>query len=155
MASGARAIRIAATAVLLTAAACATPGPRPLVFGADECAHCHMTLADPRHAGQVVTTTGKILPFDDVGCLATFLVTGGIAPEETQSVWFHDFAQPDSLLGLGAAVFLQHDTIRTPMDYGIVALRRGPATDSLAVATGGRLLSWDQVLQRVNPGPMR
>ncbi|HEY9518071.1 MAG TPA: nitrous oxide reductase accessory protein NosL [Gemmatimonadales bacterium] len=155
MASGPGTIRLAATAALLAAAACATPGPRPLAFGAEECAHCHMTLADPRHAGQLVTTTGKILPFDDVGCLATFVATGGIAAEAIHSVWFHDFAQPDSLLGLKAAVFLQHDSIRTPMDYHLVALRRGPSADSLAAATGGELLSWDDVLERVRIRPAR
>jgi copper chaperone NosL len=112
-----------------------------------------MTLADPRYAGQLVTTTGKVLPFDDVGCLATFVATGGIAGEDIHSVWFHDFAQPDSLLDGRAAVFLQHDSIRTPMDYGIVALRRGAAADSLAAATGGRLLTWDQVLERVGVLP--
>lgn len=153
MASGPRPIRIAATAVLLAAAACTTPGPRPLAFGAEPCTHCHMTLADPRYAGQLVTTTGKVLPFDDVGCLATFVATGGIAGEDIHSVWFHDFAQPDSLLDGRAAVFLQHDSIRTPMDYGIVALRRGAAADSLAAATGGRLLTWDQVLERVGVRP--
>jgi copper chaperone NosL len=153
MASGAGAIRIAATAVLLAAAACTTPGPRPLAFGAESCTHCHMTLADSRYAGQLVTTTGKVLPFDDVGCLATFVATGGIAGEDIHSVWFHDFAQPDSLLDGRAAVFLQHDSIRTPMDYGIVALRRGAAADSLAAATGGRLLTWDQVLERVGVLP--
>ena len=155
MASGARPIRIAATAVLLAAAACATPGPRPLAFGAEQCSHCHMTLADPRHAGQLVTTTGKVLPFDDVGCLATFVATGGIAAGEIHSVWFHDFARPDSLLDVGGAVFLQHDSIRTPMDFGLVALRRGPSADSLAAATGGRLLSWEDVLERVRIRPAR
>jgi copper chaperone NosL len=155
MASGTRRIRIAATAVLLAAAACTTPGPRPLAFGAEACSHCHMTLADPRHAGQLVTRTGKVLPFDDVGCLATFVATGGIAGDDIHSMWFHDFAQPDSLLDGRAAVFLQHDSIRTPMDFGLVALRRGPAADSLAAATGGRLLSWDEVLERVRVRPVR
>lgn len=155
MASGAGPIRIAVAAVLLAAAACATPGPRPLAFGAEQCSHCHMTLADPRHAGQLVTITGKALPFDDVGCLATFVATGGIAADQIHSLWFHDFVQPDSLLGAGGAVFLQHDSIRTPMNYGIVALRRGPGADSLAAATGGRLLSWEQVLERVRIRPAR
>ena len=148
---GPRTIRVAVTAGLLAAAACATPGPRPLAFGAEECTQCHMTLADPRHAGQLVTTTGKVLPFDDVGCLATFVASGGIAEGEIHSVWFHDFTEPDSLLDAKAAVFLQHDSIRTPMDYGLVALRRGAGSDRLAASTGGRLLSWDQVLDRVKP----
>ena len=155
MASGAGPIRIAASALLLAAAACTTPAPRPLAFGAEPCSHCHMTLADPRHAGQLVTTTGKVLPFDDVGCLATFVATGGIAADAIHSVWFHDYTQPDSLLDARAAGFLQHDSIRTPMDYGIVALRRGPRADSLTAATGGRLLSWDEVLERVRIRPAR
>jgi copper chaperone NosL len=135
--------------LLLLAVACAAPEPRALAFGAESCTHCHMTLADPRHAGQLVTSTGRVLPFDDVGCLATFIITGGIPQDRIHSVWFHDYARPDSLLDAMAAVFLASDSIHTPMDYGVVALRPGPGADSLAAATGGRLLSWAEVLERV------
>jgi len=147
MAIGARADRLVALGAILAAAACSTPGPRPLAFGAEECARCHMTLADPHYAGELVTTTGKIIPFDDVGCLATFVAAGGIARDRIHSLWVHDFAQPDSMLDATTAVFLQHDSIRTPMDYGLVALRPGATADSLRARLGGHLLSWQEVLE--------
>jgi len=155
MAIGARADRLVAIGAILAAAACSTPGPRPLAFGAEECAHCHMTLSDPRYAGQLVTMTGKVLPFDDVGCLATFVATGGIARDRIHSLWVQDFTQPDSILDATTAVFLQHDSIRTPMDYGLVALRPGAAADSLRVRLGGRLLSWEEVLELTRIRPSR
>lgn len=106
-----------------------------------------MTLSDPRFAGQLVTTTGKVIPFDDVGCLATFVVTGGIAAGRIHSLWVHDYSRPDSLLEVTTVVFLQQDSIRTPMDYGLVALRKGGGgDDSLRARVGGRLLSWAEVL---------
>lgn len=134
---------------VLAAAACGTPGPRPLAFGAEQCAHCHMTLADPRFAAELVTTTGKVVPFDDVGCLATFVATGGVPDERIGSLWVSDFAAPDSLLNAPTAVFLRSDSLRTPMDYRIVALRPGRGADSVRAALGGELLTWPQVLRAV------
>jgi copper chaperone NosL len=134
---------------MLAAAACNTPGPRPFAFGSEECTSCHMTLVDPRFAAQLVTTTGKMLPFDDVGCLATFLTTGGVEAGAVQSLWVSDFLRPDSLIAVADAVFLQSDSLRTPMDHRIVALRPGAAAERLQARFGGALLRWADVMQIV------
>ena len=155
MAIGARADRLVALGAILAAAACTTPGPRPLAFGVEECARCHMTLADPHYAGELVTTTGKVIPFDDVGCLAAFVAAGEIAKDRIHSLWVHDFAQPDSMFDATTMEFLQHDSIRTPMDYGLVALRPGATADSLRARRGGRLLSWEAVLALTRVRPAR
>lgn len=133
----------------LTAAACSTPGPRPFAFGAEQCTHCHMTLADPRFAAQLVTTTGKVLPFDDVGCLATFLATGGVETGLVHSLWVSDFLRPDSLIAVAQAIFLRSDSLRTPMDYLIVALRPGTEAERLHQQLGGALLRWDDVMRGI------
>ena len=140
-------------AVLLAAAVACTPGPRPLALGSEQCAHCHMTLADPRFAGELVTRTGRVIPFDDVGCLATFVATGGIAPDEIHSLWVNDFARPDSLLRVADAVFLESDSLHTPMDYGLAALRPGAPADSVRARLGGELVSWDAVMLGVRNRP--
>ncbi len=131
---------------LLLFAACGAPGPRPLALGVDACSHCHMTLADPRFAGELVTTAGKVLPFDDVGCLASYAATGGVDAARIHSLWVADFLRPDALLPVAEAVFLRSDSLRTPMDWGLAALRPGPGADSLRARLGGTLLSWDEVL---------
>jgi copper chaperone NosL len=105
-----------------------------------------MTLADPRFAGQLVTTTGKSIPFDDVGCLAEYVAAGQVSRERIASLWVGDFTEPDSLVEVHRAVFLRSDSLRTPMDHQVVALRPGHAADSARAALGGVLLTWDQVL---------
>jgi copper chaperone NosL len=151
MALGARGL--VAAGVSFAAAACGTPGPRPLAFGAEQCAHCHMTLADPRFAAELVTRTGKAIPFDDVGCLAAFVATGGLEADAIRSLWVADFARPDSMLAADQAVFLRSDALRTPMDYRLVALRPGPGADSVRAALGGELVPWSRVLELVRGSP--
>ena len=141
--------------IAFAAAACSTPGPRPLAFGAEACAHCHMTLADPRFAAELVTRTGKVFPFDDAGCLAAFVVAGGVREADVGSLWVADFTRPDSLLPAAGTVFLRHDAFHTPMDYRIVAFRDRRSADSVraGLGEGGELLSWPEVLERVRRAP--
>lgn len=140
-------MRFALAALLvLVGAGCGNPAPRALRYGADECRHCHMQLADPRFGGEVVTTTGKTHPFDDVGCLGTFVLQGGLPGETIHSLWVVDFLTRDTLLAVTDAVFLLSDSVRTPMQYGLAATRPGPAADSLAAAWQAQRLDWDGVL---------
>ena len=53
-----------------------------------------MTIADPRYAAELVTRTGKVLVFDDIGCLAAFLASGEVAPAAVHSTWAHDYVSP-------------------------------------------------------------
>ena len=137
---------------LLLAAACGTPGPRPLAFGTETCAHCHMTLADPRFAAELVMTTGRVIPFDDAGCLASYLQSGVVAPERVRSLWVGQLVPLHRMLEARDAVFLISEAIHTPMDYHVAALTPGPEADSVRAALGGELVSWDRVLRSVRTG---
>jgi len=134
-------------AALLGAAAlaCGTPGPTPIAFGEATCDHCHMTIVDRRFAAELVTRTGKVYPFDDAGCLATFTVNGPVGPELVHSAWVTDFRLPGTLIPAQEAIFLRTDSIRTPMASNLLAVPRA-AGDSLQAALGGTLLDWAQVL---------
>lgn len=125
--------------------ACAAPGPVPIVLGERDCDHCHMTIADPRFAAELVTRTGKVYLFDDAGCLATFAVNGTVPPEQVQSAWVNDFRHPGTLIPAQDAAFLRTDAVRSPMASNLVAVPRS-AGDSLRAALGGTLLDWAQVL---------
>jgi copper chaperone NosL len=160
MAAGAPggAVRLGAAALAALAAAvgagCADPAPRRLVMGGDACTHCHMLTADARYPAQLVTRTGRVLVFDDPGCLAAFLNGGGVPADRVHSHWVTDFLRPDSLLAADRAVFLRSDAFRTPMGHGIAAVAPGPGADSLARATGAERLDWERVRQVVAPpGP--
>ena len=137
--------------VLLGGLACGSPGPRPLAYGTEQCTHCHMTLADPRFSAELVTRTGRVLPFDDPGCLATFVATNGIPADQVHSLWVSDFLSHE-LVPVSEAVFLRSEAVSSPMDFHFAALRRGPRADSLRGALGGELLAWDSVVARLKPG---
>lgn len=126
------------------AAACGSPGPRSLAYAGEACAHCQMTLTDRRFGGELVLGTGRVIPFDDAGCLITYLTRETGLSGRVHSVWVSDFLPPHQLLDARQAVFLASDSIRSPMDFGLAALRPGARADSLRTALGGELLSWDR-----------
>ncbi|MDZ4673744.1 MAG: nitrous oxide reductase accessory protein NosL [Gemmatimonadota bacterium] len=130
---------------LLLLVACSTPGPREVVVGTDLCEHCHMTVVDPRFVSQLVTTTGKVLIFDDAGCLATALNDGVVAGPQVRSLWVTDFLAPAALLEAEAAWFVRAPSLNTPMASGLAAVPTSVQADSLAVALGGEVLRWAAV----------
>lgn len=103
-----------------------------------------MTMVDRRFGGELVSTTGKVTPFDDVGCLAMGLIAADSA--RVSSLWVSDYLEPDSIVAVERMIFIRTDSVRTPMHYGIVAVRPGPAADSLTMALAGTKLAWKEVV---------
>jgi len=97
-----------------------------------------MTISDPRFVAEAVLSTGKVLAFDDIGCLATWL---GTAREPVETVWVASFTD-QAWLPAGEATFLRTDSLRTPMASGLIALRTPAEGDSLRAMLGGTLLTW-------------
>ena len=141
-------VRLCTVAGLAAVVACVTPAPRPIAYGTDRCAHCHMNIADHRHAAELVTKTGKVFVFDDIGCLAAYLATGDVAPDAIHSTWAHDFASPGEWVRTADLYFVRSDSLRTPMGSGLVALARAESAESLHSAVGGDAFDWPQVLSR-------
>jgi copper chaperone NosL len=135
-------------AVLLTLvlllAGCRRPGPRAIAYGSESCAHCHMTIADPRFSAELLTRTGKAIPFDDVGCLAAWLAEHALPVAGSWVVSFTD----SRWIRADSATYLHTDRLHTPMASGLVALRPGREADSVQALLGGWLLSWPEVLSR-------
>ena len=125
--------------------ACAAPGPRAIAFGGEECAHCHMTIADPRFAAVLLTRTGKTIAFDDAGCLARYLASGTIPSDKVKGVWFHTFLAPDSVVAAADVRLVRSDTLRTPMGSGYAVARVGPQVAELERLVGGHAETWEEV----------
>ena len=137
--------RAVALTLLLLSGACTVPGPRPVVLGSEACQHCHMTVADDRFIAQLVTSTGKVLIYDDPGCLATALRDGVVADDRVRSLWVTDYLDPATLLDAEEAWFVQSDAVHTPMASGLVAVTSRTQADSLAAVLNGTVLRWDAV----------
>lgn len=140
-----RQIAAGIVAVLLALSACAAPAPVPIAVGADACDHCHMPVADPRLTAELLTTTGRLYRFDDIGCLAGFLADGVVAPEKVHGAWAADFLHAGLWLPVESAIYLRTDSLHTPMASGLIALAPGAPVDSVVLALGGTRLDWAAV----------
>jgi copper chaperone NosL len=140
-----RIIRQTAGLSLFILAACRTPGPRPIAYWTEACEHCHMTIADPRFAAQLVTHTGLIYSFDDPACLATFMNAGSVPAGRVSSIWVSEFLHPDRMVDGRSASYLRRPGLSTPMASGLAAFSTRAEADSVRVAEGGTIMTWAEV----------
>ena len=103
-----------------------------------------MTLADDRYGAELLTTTGRVYPFDSVECLVSFLDDrdSGI---DVHSSWVTDFANPGQLIRADDAYYLKSETLTSPMGGGLTAFARVEDRDGARNAFGGEVLDWAAV----------
>ena len=128
--------------------ACSPRGPKDIRYGEELCDYCHMTITDPAFAAQLVTSTGKVHVFDDIGDLASFTTEGRVPVDEIHGIWVNLFLHPADRIPVDDAVFLQSDRLRSPMSNGLAAFRSGDTADSLRGEIGGQIMMWRDVLLR-------
>ena len=133
---------------LVLVLACSPRGPKDIRYGEELCDYCHMTITDPAFAAQLVTSTGKVHVFDDIGDLASFTTEGRVPADEVYGIWVNLFLHPAERIPVDDAVFLQSDRLRSPMSSGLAAFRSGVTADSLRGEIGGQILMWSDVLRR-------
>jgi NosL len=116
---GAAVLAVAAVGYLLARTQALPRGPQPIVWDQEACAHCRMSISSPRSAAQLQTQDGRVLDFDDPGCLMAYVAANR---PHIHAVYFHAYdggrwlAQPD-------AAFVP--VTRTPMGYDLGAVPRG------------------------------
>lgn len=104
-------------------------GPVPVVWDRTPCAECRMSVSDQAWAAQLQTADGRVLDFDDAGCLFRFQAREGVAPH---AVYFRD-VHGDRWLAEAEAAFLE--TGPSPMGYDLGAVPAGtPGALTVAAA---------------------
>ncbi|MGV3539086.1 MAG: nitrous oxide reductase accessory protein NosL [Rufibacter sp.] len=122
---------------------------KPIPYGATNCAHCNMTVADNRFGAELVNDKGKAFFFDSAECLMAYLNEHSAEGEKAAFVLVSDFTQPNTLLDARTAYFLQSNALPSPMGMNLVAVANETAATQLQQENGGRILSWQQALQAV------
>ncbi len=133
----------------------ALAAPRALRVGVDVCPFCNMTILDARYAAQMITTTGKVYAYDDVGCLLDHLLGYGGPKATPKELYVADYTASERkqarLLPVNQAVFLFSERIRTPMGVGLLAFS-GPAAVEAYLRERpqhqGSILRWNEVVTR-------
>ena len=90
-------------------------GPEAFRYGLDECSDCKMIISDQRFGAQIVTRRGKVLKFDDVGCMNSFMERAGVPQDELKRCVVSDFNRPNNFIPLEQAIFLESNRLKSPM----------------------------------------
>jgi copper chaperone NosL len=128
---------MAVVAALVLLGACSRGPAVPVALDTrnDRCAWCRMAVSDARFAAQLVAPSEEPRTFDDVGCLATFLKSGG-APAKGQAAFVADH-RTKAWVRAAAAVYTKKPGLETPMGSGLVAHADAASRDADADAAGG------------------
>lgn len=114
-------VAVAITAIVRLNEAKPPEGPVPIVWDREVCAFCKMHIGDPRFAAQLQTTDGRVLNFDDPGCLFEYMQKH---PAPVYALYFRDY-DGSGWLSVDEAGFLPVDD--SPMGYGIRAVPKALA----------------------------
>jgi len=133
----------------------ALAAPGPLRVGLDVCPYCNMTLLDARYAAQMVSSTGKVYNYDDVGCLLDHLLGYGGPKVSPKELYVADFARSERrevrFVPANQAFFLFNELIRTPMGVGLLAFSSATALEDYLKERpqhAGEKLRWNELLTR-------
>lgn len=137
---------LAVVVVCLVAVGCAPveTGPRPpeIDYGHDVSVGCGMIISDPAFAAGSVLADGTTLKFDDVGDMLKYHFE---RPDQQVAVYFvHDY-QGDAWLTAEEAVFVQTDSLVSPMGYGLAAFATRESAEAFAADRDGRVWSLNDV----------
>lgn len=91
-------------------------GPEEVAWDKTACAECRMHVGDRRFAAQLQAIDGRVLDFDDPGCLLGYLTHEG-AP--VHALWFHH-SREERWLSAEQVGFLPG--AQTPMGHGLAAV---------------------------------
>jgi len=120
--------------------------PKPIAYGAANCAHCNMLISDNRYGAELVNDKGKPYFFDSAECLAAYLNQQPAQQQKAALVLVSDFTNPGELIDAHTARFLQSNALPSPMGMNLTAVADEATAKKMQQEHGGELLTWDQVV---------
>lgn len=114
--------------MLLLWCGCGESEPRPVdLFPEDECAHCRMSVSDPKFASEIISQKGEIFKFDDLLCLEKFRKKR--TDVTIEAMFVKDF-ETMQWLRYEKSIIIQTG-IETPMGSGKVAVSTNERADAV------------------------
>lgn len=130
--------------VAICALAC-TPEVEPIRYGAENCAHCMMTISDRRFGAELLTQKGRVYKFDAVECLAAFHIENANTGHTVHSLWITDFSNPGTLINAETATYLRSTTLKSPMGLYLSGYGTRDDAEAAQAEHAGVLMGWPEV----------
>ncbi len=122
------------------------PEPVEIALNEEICSHCRMAVSQRQFAGEVVTPSGRVDYFDDIGCLAAWFRQQ--QPAAGASVFVVDY-EDGEWLAAELAQYVVSEAVSTPMGSGLTAFANRERAAAAAKRFPGRVLDWQGALREV------
>ena len=123
--------------------------PEPINYGHDECEFCRMLITDKRYGSEIVTDKGKVLKFDEVGCMIEYAMVKNFIGDANQKFLVTDFASPESFMDANSAFYVENENFRSPMGLNVSAFDSEISRQKFISESGGSILNWVDVIELV------
>jgi copper chaperone NosL len=128
--------------------------PEPITYGKDECEHCRMMITENKYGAEIVTDKGKVYKFDSIECLIEYALEKNSIGDDKQIFLVTNFAEPGKLIDVRNAFYAHNDDFRSPMGLNVSAFGREPEMQKFLSKSGGRKLTWIDVIEMVKQTTM-
>ena len=120
----------------------------PINYGHEACAHCKMTIMDRRFAAEILTSKGKAIKFDDLGCMLQYMRQEHFA-DHGAGVFVADYSNPGGqFLDASKAQYVQSEQLKSPMGGNYASLATIIPANKLKATINGTLLNWNDLNKR-------
>jgi len=123
--------------------------PEPINYGHDECEFCRMLITDKRYGSEIVTDKGKVLKFDEVGCMIEYAMVKNFIGDANQKFLVTDFASPGPFMDANSAFYVENENFRSPMGLNVSAFNSEISRQKFISESGGSILNWVDVIELV------
>ncbi|MBK6814387.1 MAG: nitrous oxide reductase accessory protein NosL [Saprospiraceae bacterium] len=119
----------------------------PFVIGVDACQVCKMGIVDTKYGGELITKKGKLLKFDDIGCMIKHLKTNSSGSIISQALTM-DYLKSNHFIPVDSAWFLISPDLKSPMNSHVAAFADLSSVQNHQTKYPGEILKWDALLSK-------
>lgn len=135
--------------LLMTSMSC-TAQPEPFRYGVDLCHTCKMGIVDRKFGSEIVTSTGKVYKFDDLGCMIRLMKSGAMDQQKYAHILVMDFEQENHLMDVEQTKFVFGEDVRTPMNFNTAAFKdESSAQNFMRQGTGRKVADWKYIYEKI------
>ena len=122
----------------------------PVASTQRECAYCKMILYAKEFGGEIETTSGEVLVFDAVECIAaSYYRSWNVPRSEVKAIRFVDYRKPEVSIPSSKATLLKTKSVRSPMGLNVVALSSRAAAKKMKKSPEDEILTWNECVELV------
>lgn len=130
-------------------ASCGNNGPEPINYNQDACEFCKMSISESRFAAELITVKGRVYKFDDLQCLLQY---GASNKEVTvKNYYVGNFLEEKQLIDVTTALFVKHETLRSPMGGNTAAFATQKAAADYASKNQAEIIAWKELTKTNQP----